>query len=183
MISASRLAAAKQAWEYWQRRPVFLDTETTGLDFRAEIVEICLIDVDECVLFDSLVKPSRPIPPDATRVNGITNEMVRFAPTWREIWLKVEETMRGRHVGIYNEEFDVRMIEQTNRIYGIPWHSRQCSTFCIMKLYARFYGRDRWQSLQNAGRQCRISLPNSHRARADSLLARRVLQFMAADYQ
>jgi DNA polymerase-3 subunit epsilon len=183
MMTASRLAAARQAWEYWQKKPIFLDTETTGLDFKAEIVEICLIDSDETVLFETLIKPSRRIPPDATRINGITNSMVQCAPTWREVWLEVEEILRGRLIGIYNEEFDVRMITQTNRIYAIPWHPFQCSTFCIMKLYARYYGRDRWQSLQAAGRQCLIPLPNAHRARADTLLARRVLLHMAEQHR
>lgn len=55
-----------------------------------------------------------------------------------------------------------------------------------MELYARYYGSwneryssYRWQSLENAGSQCGIAIPNSHRAKDDTLLARAVLLHMA----
>jgi DNA polymerase-3 subunit epsilon len=55
-----------------------------------------------------------------------------------------------------------------------------------MELYAMFYGdRDpyrgsfRYQSLEIAGRQCGINLPNAHRAVDDCLLTRAVLHYMA----
>jgi hypothetical protein len=58
--------------------------------------------------------------------------------------------------------------------------------FCIMKLYAQYYGQwnsrrgdYRWQSLDAAGRQCRIPLPNSHRAKDDALLTKAVLENLA----
>jgi hypothetical protein len=49
-----------------------------------------------------------------------------------------------------------------------------------MKLYADFIGSRRWQRLEEAGRQCRLELPNSHRAKDDTLLARAVFQYMVA---
>lgn len=41
---------------------VFLDTETTGLDGNAEIIDIALVDRDGAVLLDTLIRPTRPIP-------------------------------------------------------------------------------------------------------------------------
>jgi hypothetical protein len=56
-----------------------------------------------------------------------------------------------------------------------------------MKLYARFRGdwnsragSYRWYSLDDARWQCGLELPNAHRAHADTLLARAVLNFIAA---
>ncbi len=40
-----------------ERDFVILDTETTGLDERAEIVELSIIDKHGYTLFDSLIKP------------------------------------------------------------------------------------------------------------------------------
>jgi DNA polymerase-3 subunit epsilon len=55
-----------------------------------------------------------------------------------------------------------------------------------MRLYAQFYGEwdpmrnsYRWQKLEDAGRQCGIAMPNSHRALEDALLAKAVLEHIA----
>src|SRR6266511_2362154 len=52
---------------------IILDTETTGLDLSAEIVQISLITIDGASLFDSLVKPTQPIPPEVTAIYHITD--------------------------------------------------------------------------------------------------------------
>lgn len=167
-------------------QPIYLDTETTGLDARAEIVEIALIDHDGGVLLDSLVKPTRRIPWDATRVHNISDAMVADAPTWAELWPQVQTLLAGRRVGIYNAEFDLRMIAQSHAAHKVADTAAGSNAFCIMKLYAEFFGEQgsygdfKWQSLDKAARQCRIQLPNSHRAGADARLARAVLEAMAA---
>ncbi len=148
-------------------RPLYLDTETTGLDGRAEIVEIALIDHD------------------ATRVHNISDAMVADAPTWAELWPQVQTLLAGRRVGIYNAEFDLRMIAQSHAAHKVADTAAGSNAFCIMKLYAEFFGEQgsygdfKWQSLDKAARQCRIQLPNSHRAGADARLARAVLEAMA----
>lgn len=167
-------------------RPVYLDTETTGLDSSDQVVDICIVDDDGTVLVDSLVKPKGVIPADVIRIHGITNEMVKDAPAWPEIWPEVEAALAGRRVAIYNAEFDVRMMRQSHRKYRLPWQLGETSFVCVMKLYAQFrgewnpyYGSYRWQKLEQAGKQCRIALPNAHRAQADAQLARAVLHYMA----
>ena len=42
--------------------PLFLDTETTGLDERDEVVELAVINVRGEVLVGTLIKPVNPIP-------------------------------------------------------------------------------------------------------------------------
>ncbi|MBX3050588.1 MAG: 3'-5' exonuclease [Caldilineaceae bacterium] len=177
-----RAAVIARARQILADRPIFLDTETTGLDPRAEIVEIALIDHDGGVLLDSLVKPTGPIPWDATRVHNISNEMVANAPTWTELWPQIQALLNGRRVGIYNAEFDLRMIAQSHASRKVADTAAGSNAFCIMKLYAEFfgergsYGDYKWQSLDKAARQCGIGLPNSHRAAADARLARAVLE-------
>lgn len=178
MPSSTRQRAIKTAQEYWLARPLFIDTETTGLDGLAEIVEISILDQDGSVILDTLVRPMRRIPQDVIRVHGITNEMVREAPTWAEIWPQVEDVLKERFVGVYNAEFDLRMMRQSHHSNGMAWQFHENRFFCIMKLYAQFRGLYRWQKLEAAGRQCGIALPNSHRAKDDALLARAVLHHM-----
>jgi DNA polymerase-3 subunit epsilon len=184
---SNRASAVHSAQEKLAQRPIYLDTETSGTDRYSEIVEVCLVDDEGQLLYQSLVKPGTPIPIDAIRIHGITNEMVKNSPNWLRVWPEVEHILIGRQIGIYNAEFDLRMIQQTHAKYRI--HSNQNSiagSFCIMKLYAQFYGEwdamrgsYRWQSLEAAGRQCQIQLINSHRAFDDCLLARQILHYIA----
>ena len=61
---------------------VVVDIETTGLGSSDEIVEIGALKVrghQVVETFCSLVHPSRPIPPSATLIHGITNSIVKDA--------------------------------------------------------------------------------------------------------
>lgn len=72
------------------RRAVFVDTETTGVDLDSdELIELALlpfeyerdsgriVSVDEAQSLSAFREPSIPIPPETSRLHGITNEMVR----------------------------------------------------------------------------------------------------------
>ena len=188
-MSSARLQAIQIAREKIALSPLYLDTETTGRERDSEIIEVSVIDDLGEVVYESTVRPTRPIPREAIRIHGITNELVQSAPTWMLIWPQLENALAGRVVGIYNAEFDLRMMQQTHARYRMRWSSVEgFSPFCIMKLYAQYYGEwnnargsYRWQSLDDAGRQCHIPLPHTHRARDDSLLARAVLRHIASD--
>ena len=188
MNTSARNEAIRSAKEMLDRQPIYLDTETTGLGANDSIVEIAVIDHDGSVLIDTLVKPAGTITPGAMAVHRITNEMVREAPGWADVWPEVEAALTGRVLGIYNADFDLRMLKQTHTRNWMQYSQPQgLEVFCIMKLYAQFYGRwnsrrgnYRWQSLDAAGKQCGIPLSNTHRAKDDTLLTLAVLQYMAS---
>ena len=184
--SASRQQAILTAQRIIGSQPVYLDTETTGLETSDEIVEISIVDDDGRVLFESLVKPSQPIPYSATQIHGITNQEVETARNWPAIWPQVRSILFGRLVVMYNEGFDMRMMQQSHARYRLPWKER-INTFDLLKLYAEFRGdwdsrrrSYRYHSLANAGQQCGISLPNAHRTTADTLLTRALLHHIAS---
>jgi len=181
----ARQAAILKAQAYLRARPLYLDTETTGLNALDEIIEICIVDYDGAVRLNSFVRPIRPIPPEVIHVHGITNAMVQNAPTWKEIWPEVLGILSGRKVGIYNADFDFKMMQQSSRVNRMVMDHTSWERFCLMKLYAAFYGQVgyrgefRWQRLEDAARQCRIDLHNTHRALYDTLLAKAILEHIA----
>lgn len=186
-MNLTRVEAIRNAQDKLSIQPIYLDTETTGLDQRSEIIEIAIIDSSDQVLFNSLVRPLRPIPADAILVHGITNSMVKDQPTWSEIWPEIQTLLAGQQIGIYNADFDLRMIKQTLGLYrqtlNLPSNTQ---AFCIMKIYAQyrgewdpFKGDYRWHSLDRAGKQLGIHLPNKHRALDDTRLAKAVLESIA----
>lgn len=174
-----QLKAKQSALEYLEKQAVYLDTETTGLGYEAEIIEICILDNSGIPLIDTMVRPCQPIPWQATRINGIHNHMVDNAPTWREIWPAVKEALNGRYVGIYNAEFDLRMIRQSHTAHSMRWSPPEFTPFCIMRLYSQYCNAYYPISLKQAGCNCNISLPNAHRSLADTLLAREILNYIA----
>jgi len=187
MDSSARAEAIRRAQEYLAQRPVFLDTETTGTGPNAEIVEISIVDHDGSVLLDTLVKPRGKIELGAQRVHGITAAMLDSAPGWNAVWPQVQTALEGRTVGIYNADFDLRMMQQSHQRNWMQWRQPAGNYFCLMKLYAQFYGQwnsrrrsYRWQSLENARAQCGLQTPNSHRSLEDTRLSREVLLYMAA---
>ena len=190
MNLSARKEAVRRAQEFIAKQPLYLDTETTGISPNDNILEIAIIDHDGLVLVDTLVRPVGAITPGAQAVHGISPDMLQDAPRWGEVWDQIEAVLAGRYLGIYNADFDLRMMEQSHNRNWMQWSPPQgMEVFCIMKLYAQFYGKWNprrgsysWQSLDSAGRQCGIPLPNSHRAKDDTLLTRAVLQYMA-EYQ
>lgn len=186
--------AGAMAREWLDRKPIFLDTETTGLRRDAEICEITLINHDGAVLLDTLVRPARRIPRDASAIHGITDEMVKDAPTFAEILSRLEELLTGREVIIYNREFDQKMLVQSAAALGIPfkpWWRRPDNAaqwHCAMHLYAEYRGdwddyrgSYRWHRLGNAARQCGLQITEGlHRARADTDLTRQLVLHMAS---
>jgi len=183
----ARREAAHLARQRLQASPCYLDTETTGLGPQDEIIEVCLLDTEGSVLFESLVRPTRPIPMDAVALHGITDAAVETSPTWPSLWPRLREQMQSRSVAVYNAEFDTRLLRQTLARHGLTESVDSSGFFCLMLLYAQFRGEwdasrrsFRWHSLEAARRQVGLELPNAHRARADAMLARALLHAMAS---
>ncbi len=180
----ARAAAAAWAVTLLRRADViFLDTETTGLDATAEIIEIAVIDVAGRTLLDTLVRPDGTIPADAARIHGIGDAMVAGAPRWPETHRLLAPLLAGRTVVVYNADFDHRLIRQMNHRFGLTLPDVDWQ--CAMRQYAQFaaqwherYGGYRWHKLDVAA--TRFGLPASgHRARADALACRGVVVGMA----
>lgn len=185
--TTSRVTARAFARQKLAQPIVYLDTETTGIGREDEIIEIAVVDAEGKLLVNSLVKPSKPIPPDSTAIHGITNEMVQKAPAWPILWPTVRAYLVGKTVAAYNSDFDLRLMQQSHARYRLPWREN-LNMLDIMKVYADYRGvwdpnrrSMRYFKLEEAGRHFQIDIGNDHRAAADTLLARAVLLAIAAD--
>jgi DNA polymerase-3 subunit epsilon len=95
---------------------VALDTETTGMDpMRDRIVEFAAVKLHpdgRRETFRTLVNPKEPIPPEASRVHGITDETVRDAPTFAETAREVILFLAGADLTGYNiHRFDLPILK------------------------------------------------------------------------
>lgn len=190
----------QQRAKQWLENCNVLDTETTGLGRDAEICEISIIDHQGNTQIDTLVKPSKPIPADATKIHGITNEMVADAPTWPEIHDQVTALLSARPLVIYNASYDLKLLEQTAASYGLNMLTTnppkgiakqqvwgEHGVHCAMLTYAEFYGEwnnsrndYKWQRLGNAAKQQGVELDGTaHRALYDCQMTLGVIQAMS----
>ncbi|BCM12949.1 DNA polymerase III subunit epsilon [Ralstonia solanacearum] len=163
---------------------ILLDTETTGLDDGAEIVEVSVIDDEGNVLLNTLVKPRKPIPASATAIHGITNAMVATAPTYDQIHHQLIALLAQNTCYIYNASYDMRLMRQSAALYGIAFDSRLYQFHCVMEDYADQHNGGYWSTLSGAYCHARmmrgtpqIAL-SAHRALADCLMTLEVSRFL-----
>lgn len=188
-FSALRDEAKKTALRWLDSDNVLvIDTETTGLDNDAEIVEISVLNLDGAVVFDSLVKPKNQIPAGASAIHGITNEDVKNAPTFADIAEQIQDIFRDHLVLIYNAPYDLRLLRQSSKLSGIDdaWVDG-LNADCVMMLYSRFDGEVRyngelrWHKLTSASTRFGYVSEAAHRAKADCLMTIAVIEGVAND--
>ena len=134
---------------------LILDTETTGLDDEAEIVQIAIIDTNGTTLLNSLVMPTQfsATYHIAEAIHGISREMLANAPTMMQLWPQVLAILdHATNLVIYNRDFDLRLLMQSAP--RNEWRAPHCATHCAMLHYAKFVGQwskhhksFRWQPL------------------------------------
>ncbi len=143
-----------------------LDTETTGLDTNAQIVQIGIITSTNLEGWQAYVKPTIPISIEATQIHGITSALVKDASYFEKTFLDVWKAIDNKDVIIYNADFDLRLIRQSLKARGIQIafptsDRRKCRIFvnggsihCAMLNYSSwvgdyddYFGNYRWQKL------------------------------------
>lgn len=178
-MTRDKIHAISQARAWLKQQPLFLDTETTGLRNFDEIIDLALIDSDGAVLIDTLIRPTTPIDARATAIHGITNEDIVDAPGFDEIIVNLVKLTENRLVLIYNASFDQRLLRQSAAARRLGKPFAFCQVACTMRLYTEFHGEK--QPLGKAAQHLGIELPpDLHRAAADAMLCREIVEAMAA---
>jgi DNA polymerase-3 subunit epsilon len=159
---------------------VVLDTETTGL-LAPEVVSIAVVDDCGRLLLHELVRPEKLIEPGAARLTGLCLEALEGKPSFLEIAPSVADAIRGRRVVIYNVAYDVAVLRNTHRRYGLDMPTFE--PWCAMEWFARLYGQwdpERnafvWQSLTKAATFFGVRVESAHDALADCMTTWHILQ-------
>ena len=165
---------------------VILDTETTGLR-DAEIIQIAIISSNGEVLLDTLIKPIRPIPQDAIRIHGITNEMVADKLGIMYFYDQIRQLLSGRNVIVFNVAYDKQILYDSLQIANIQevnW-DQESKWFCAMEAFSELKGEwnakrksYKWQSLSKACDYYNLPIIDAHNALGDCLLTLQVCKSM-----
>lgn len=124
---------------------IAFDTETTGLlkpdltesHFQPFITEIylCKFDWKGKIIseFETFIKPLVPIPEEITKITGITNDMVKNAPKFIEVYDDLcEFVLNETDIFAHNCSFDIGVLAVELRRYDLdykfPWPKNQHCT-------------------------------------------------------
>lgn len=98
-------------------RQIVLDTETTGLDPASgdRVIEVAAIEIFNFMptgaTYHQLIDPERDIPEEATRVHGMTAEMLRGKPLFRAIAPQMLDFLGDSEIIAHNAPFDFGFLD------------------------------------------------------------------------
>ncbi|MFB7896057.1 exonuclease domain-containing protein [Streptomyces xiamenensis] len=193
-----REVAAVQAWArevLADPRALVLDTETTGTDRDARIVEITALSTSGTILLNTLIDPGVPIPARATAVHGIRDQDVAGAPTLSDLLPRLSGMLRAASRTVaWNAPYDrgriryeAHLHHQTratggHRVADHGVHPAAAALVagswqCAMRAYSTWWGEPgqhgegyRWQRLGGGHRSlgdCRAVLERLGRMEGD----------------
>lgn len=149
---------------------VVFDLETTGLSPWGgdEIIEIGAMKVfgdqiDEEGFFHSLVNPKRLIPPQASSVNGITNEMVATAPPLEEVFPRFLDFIGTSWLVAQNAKFDMAFVMKALVQFKI---SRKMEVYDTMIFSRRLFAGESKHGLDVICSRLGLSINPSERHRS-----------------
>lgn len=120
---------------------VILDFETTGLspamgDRAIEIGAVCIEDGEIKGHFQELMNPGRRIDSFIEDYTGITNEMLKDAPSCEEVMHKFADFISGYNLVAHNASFDQRFLDaELGRISRKYTGKFACSMLAARRIY------------------------------------------------
>lgn len=147
----------------------FLDIETTGLSpARDRIIEIAAIRVEEGKIvetFEQLVNPEQGIPPEITRITGISPAQVANAPRFYDIKDTIARLTENSIVVAHNVQFDYGFLRHEFKRYGESFSRKKVCTVQIFRQLTPELPRHNLDSLLTF---FEIAVEARHRAYADT---------------
>ena len=148
------------------------DCETTGTNTAAdEIVSLALIRLDpdgvEVARYATLVRPSRPIPAEATAVHGISDEDVADAPAFAAIAAELLGLLAGAVFVAHNASFDLGMLQRAFVGAGITYSPPAVA--CTLEAFRLLEPLADNHRLQTICERRGIELHDAHEAISDVL--------------
>lgn len=159
------------------------DLETTGLDAKsAHIVEIGALRFDKrgtAARFATLVNPGVPIPPEAEKINGISDEMLGGYPGIEKVMPDFLYFVRNTVLIAHNAPFDCGFInESLARLHGkgnAPFPALPNPVACTLLISRETFPGRKSYSLQNMAADLSIPSLEAHRAGDDARLCMEIL--------
>ncbi|MFM0696157.1 exonuclease domain-containing protein [Paraburkholderia sp. SIMBA_055] len=147
---------------------VFVDLETTGgSTSEHRITEVGVVEVGPAGVtrWSSLVDPQQPIPSFIQQLTGITNAMVRGAPTFDAIAPELFARLNGKLFVAHNASFDRGFLRGEFRRAGISFDP---DVLCTVRLSRALFPSEKRHGLDALVERHSLVPSDRHRALADA---------------
>ncbi len=118
----------------------FIDLETTGTNMGTDrIIEIAIVKIlpdGSKSVKRKIINPEMPIPQSSTDVHGFTNEMVKDAPTFKQVAHELKQMLDGCDIGGYNSNrFDIPLLVEEFLRAGVDFDIRGRKLVDVQKIF------------------------------------------------
>ena len=152
-----------------------LDFETTGLQAAGcDVIEYGAVQYGRDGLgptLDSLCRPHRSIPSEATMVNGITDKMVAQYPCFEDQLEQLLTFIGDRTVVCHNAPFDMSFL---NRYCRTAQRQPPGPVLDTLSISRRLIRQLPGYSLKTVAHFLKVPQPSAHRALADALVTAQI---------
>jgi DNA polymerase-3 subunit epsilon len=155
-----------------------IDIESTGINPREDrIVEITVLKINpegNEEIRSRRINPEIPIPPEATAIHGITNDIVKNEPTFKQYALGLVKFLDGCDLaGFGIKKFDIPILEAEFNRCNIPFTKKGRYIIDALTIYHKFEPRDLASAYK---KYCGKEMENPHNSEVDARATKEVLQ-------
>jgi len=166
-------------------RPIaFIDLETTGVHISNDrIVEIAIVKIftdGTNQVKRKLINPLMPIPACSSAIHGITDEMVKDAPSFKQVANELKQFIENCDLGGYNSNrFDVPMLIEEFLRAGIEFTTDDRKLVDVQKVFHLMEQRTLTAAYKF---YCNKTLDGAHGAEVDATATWEVLEAQLERY-
>ncbi|HEX4373189.1 MAG TPA: 3'-5' exonuclease [Puia sp.] len=161
-----------------------IDLETTGVNLASDrIIEIAIVKImpdGSKIVKRKLLHPEMPIPAASSAVHGITDEMVKNAPTFKQVANELKQFIENCDLAGYNSNrFDIPLLAEEFLRIGMDFDCKGRRLVDVQKIFHQMEQR----TLSAAYKfYCEKTLEDAHSAEADATATWEVLEAQLVKY-
>jgi DNA polymerase III subunit epsilon len=162
----------------------FIDIEATGSNVSADrIVEIAIVKVlpdGNRTVKRKIINPLLPIPASISEIHGITDEMVKEAPTFKQAAHEIRQFLDGCDLSCYNAyRLDIPMLMEEFIRADVEFDMKGRKVIDVQKIFHQMEQR----TLSAAYKfYCNKSLEGAHSAEVDAVATAEILNAQLEKY-
>jgi DNA polymerase-3 subunit epsilon len=163
----------------------FIDLETTGINLGTDrIVEIAIVKIlsdGSQTTKRKLINPGMPIPKAASDLHGITDEMVKDAPTFKQVAQELKQILDGCDLAGYNSNrFDIPLLVEEFLRAGVDFDMKGRRMLDVQQIFYKMEPRTLSAAYQF---YCGKTLEGAHSAAVDASATYEILQSQLERYE